>query len=256
MTNELAFNIQNIIVTPGHVIFNEFDSLKEQASRLADMISEVAVTEENIQVSKKMLAAVNSKVKEMESRRISIKKEMLQPYDSFEKQVKEIVNIVKTADNLVRDQLRTLEERERDEKQDKVAEIFGKRIGQYELFHDMFGFEDFIKPQHLNKSTSMKSVELDMVKWLEKKDSDFKVILALPNGNDVLSEYLDTKDLAVAINIVNDRETRKKEVIAKKPTNSIVTKYIITIDSEKDFRLLELFMKSNEIQYKSEKVGI
>lgn len=256
MTTELAFNIQKITVTPGLIEFKEFDRLKEQALQLADNIGQVDVTEENIQVSKKMLAAVNTKLKEMESRRISIKKEILEPYDTFEQQVKEIVTIVKDADNLVRDQVRTLEECERDAKRDKVAVIFGKRIPSYS-FGGVFTFDNFIKPSHLNKSTSMKNIEKEMVEWLEKIDSDLRVIKTLPDSGSVLVEYYDTKDLTTAINIVNDREERKKQLaqFKPKPTATGTHSFVITIDDTKDFKLVEMFMQNNNIKYKSEKVG-
>jgi len=255
MTNELAFNLQQIIVKPGLIEFTEFDRLKSQALQLAENIGQVEVTEETIQFSKKMLAAVNTKIKELEAKRISIKKEMLEPYNTFESQVKEIVTIVKDADNLVRDQVRTLEERERDAKRDQVAEIFGKRIGHY-IFGEVFTFEKFIKPNHLNKSTSIKSVEKEMVDWLEKIDNDLKVIGSLTNSDSVLAEYYDTKDLTTAINIVNDREAIKNTIVASKVIkNQLPSEYVIQITDEKDFKLVEMFMQNNNIKYKSKRVG-
>lgn len=41
---------------------------------------------------------------------------MLEPYNEFEKQVKEIVSIVKTADEMVRQQVTQMEEEEREDK--------------------------------------------------------------------------------------------------------------------------------------------
>lgn len=259
MTDLMVFEENQIVVTQGFVEFKGFENLKQEALQLSEQIEKVEVTDENIQSSKKMLAAVNKRVKEMEDRRISIKKEMLAPYTEFEKQVKEIVSIVKTADGIVRKQVKDLEERERDEKRGKISEIFKKRISHYQSFHDIYSVDDFIKTQHLNKSVSMKSVETEMVEWLEKKDSDFKVILSLPNGNEVLSEYLDTKDLSVAINIVNDREERKKQLEQVAPVKKIVNEvgqsFIITLSDEKDFKLVEMFMQQNNIKFNSEKVA-
>lgn len=258
MPNELSIDINQIMVTPGSIIFNDFEVLKGQALQLSEHITQVEVTDENIQSSKKLLAAVNKRVKEMEDSRINIKKEMLAPYNEFEKQVKEIVMIVKGADGVVRQQVRDLEEREREEKQRKIEELFKKRIVQYS-FENIFDFGDFIKPQHLNKS-SMKSIETEMVEWLEKKDADMKVIKSLPNSHDVLMEYLDTKDLSIAINIVNDREERKKQIEQVTPIKETTAQtweqsFIITLSDIKDLKLVEMFMQQNNINYKSEKVA-
>lgn len=256
MENQLTTDLSQIVVQQGVVTFNDYERLRNEALELAQQIEQVEVTDENIQVSKKMLAAVNKRVKEMEDKRILIKKEMMKPYNHFESQVKEIVNIVKTADNLVRNQVRELEEKERIEKRSKIAEIFEKRMKHYS-FGEMFGFDDFIKPQHLNKSVSLKSVESEMVEWLEKKDADLKVIKTLPNADYVLTEYIDTKDLTVAIQIVNQREERKKQVeqVVKPVKQSVETVFIISLSDEKDFKLVELFMQQNNIKFNVEKVA-
>lgn len=256
MTNELLnVNIEQIVVRPGIVEFNEYETLKEQASLLAEQIQQVEVTDENIQHSKKLLAAVNKRVKEMEDKRISIKKEILEPYNAFESQVKEIVTIVKNADNLVRTQVKELEEQEREAKKATIAEIFEKRMKHYS-FGEMFKFENFLKPTHLNKSTSMKSIETDMVNWLEKIDGDLRVIDSLPNRENVLAEYFDTKDLSVAINIVNDREQRKQQIAetVKPVKKEVSNSFNITVYDKKDLDMLEMFMQLQSINYKIEKV--
>lgn len=253
MENEvLKIDIQKIQVVPGLIVFNEYETLKQQAMQLAYNIEQVEVNEENVQVSKKMLAAVNKRVKEMEDRRISIKKELLEPYNMFESQVKDIVNIVKNAESIVRDQLREIEENEREQKKAAISEIFEKRIKHYD-FNGMFGFDDFIKPQHLNKSVTMKAVESEMVEWLQKKEVDLNVIKSLPDSEHVLAEYLDTKDISIAIQIVNDRK-RVHEVVSEAMNKERETAYVITLSDEKDFKLMEMFMLANDIKYKFEKV--
>ena len=250
-TNEIVkFDVGEIQVTPGTIVFTEYESLKQQALDLAYNIEMVEVTDENIKTSKKMVAAVSKRVKEIEDRRIAIKKDMLQAYNDFEAQVKEIVNIVKGAESIVRDQVREMEERERDEKREAIHEIFTKRLKHYK-FDNMIGFDDFIKPNHLNKTTTMKSIENEMVEWLEKKETDFQVIKSLPNAEEVMVEYLDTKDIGVAMRIVNERNERKQQIAVSTATNHDgKSSYVIEIEDEKDFKLVELFMLSNNIKFK------
>lgn len=255
MTNDLiSFDINQIKVLPGDITFNGFEKLKTEALQLSEQITQVEVTEENVQVSKKMLAAVNKRVKEIDSKRISIKKELLEPYITFEQQVKEITAIVKDADNHVRQQVRDLEELERAAKWVEVHGMFEKRIRQYP-FESIFTFDDFVKPKHLNKSTTMNSVEKDMVEWLENKNADFEVIQGLPNSYDVLIEYKDTKDLATAINNVRQRDEYKdrlKEAVPEKK-KEVEKQFVIMLNDEKDYKLVEMFMEQNNINYKTQK---
>lgn len=254
MNAVVNFNTGQIEVRKGDISFNSFEELKLQALNLSDQIADVEVTEENIKVSKKMLAAVNKRIKDLEDRRISIKKEMLEPYIKFESQVKEIVNIVKDADNLVRNQVREMEEQERVIKRNTIQQIYEKRIKQYS-FGDVFTFDDFITTRHLNKSTSMKLVETSMVEWLEKKEVDMQVIKSLPNTHDVLMEYIDTKNLAIALNNVKQHEKYRKQLEQAMPKDVKKDEqiFVITLTDGKDLKLVELFMQQNEIKYNLQK---
>ena len=64
--------------------------VKQQALQLAENLQSVEVNEDNLKQSKKLLAAVNRRKKELDDERIRIKKVMLEPYQEFEEQVKEI----------------------------------------------------------------------------------------------------------------------------------------------------------------------
>jgi len=251
----MMFNDNQIMVVPGFVDFLGYETLKKQAIELAEQVSQIEVSDENVQYSKKLLATVNKRVKEIEDRRIAIKKEMLLPYSVFEKQVKEIVEIVNRANDVVRVQLKELEEKERDEKELFLKDIFNKRMQHYS-FGDIFKFEHFINQKHLNKTTSIKSTEEEMTQWLEKKELDLGVINSLPNAKDVLAEYFDTNDLSVALKIINEREEREKkaETIVQQTGQAVVkTSFSIALFSEKDLLLVTMFMDNNKIKY--EKVG-
>lgn len=255
MENELQLEMrQQIMITQGKIDFKEFDHLKQQAMDLADHIANVKVDEENIKQSKKLLAAVNKSVKELEDRRITIKKVMLQPYDHFEAQVKEIVGIVKSADQLLRDQVKDLEEMERQDKQAILEDLWIRRIGLYS-FKDLFSFMDFLKPKHLNKTITIDAVEKEMVEFLEAINKDLAVINDLPNADSILSHYTETKDLAAALAMESQAQKRLEQVqaskalAAKKVIN--VDRYDFTVFEEKDYKLVCMFMESNKINYET-----
>lgn len=251
MENELALDIQNIIVTPGTIEFNDFEKIKKQAHRLAAHIGTVEVNEDNIKTSKKMLAAVNKRVKELEDTRISIKKAINEPYKMFEDQVKEIVSIVKEADNDVRKQVRYLEEFERLQKEEELQQLFYKRSQFYSL-GDVIRFEEFLQARHLNKTTSVEAVEKEMTSFLEKIAADYKTILKLPNAKDVLSAFIGRYDLGQALDIVNAEKEREEALKASGALKEIETDnhtFLLMIYEEKDFKLVKFFCEQNEIKF-------
>ena len=173
MKNELMLNLQQIEVIQGSIAFHDYEAIKQQALKLADFIKTVEVNEDNLKESKKLLAAVNKRKKELEDERIKIKKMMLEPYQGFESQVKDIVAIVDEANDVVRQQVKQLEEIERFHKETKLKAIFEKRKKMYTLSH-LLKFEHFFQAKHLNKTISIEAVENEMIDFLEPMCKFFK----------------------------------------------------------------------------------
>lgn len=233
-------------VIQGSISFPMYEDLKNQALQVAEYVSSIEVTEDTVKQSKKLLATVNKSVKSLEDRRIAIKKELLLPYDEFEAQVKEIVGIVKEADTLVRTQVKELEEKEREEKQAKIEEIWNKRVQAYDF--DFISFDKFLVPSHLNKKTSLSKVEDEMVTWLEKVNSDLKVIESLPDRKEILQEYIENIDLSVSMLLVNERKEKEKIVEKIYQEDKEIT-YYFQVFNEKDAKLTEMLLKENNINF-------
>lgn len=245
--DELA--MQQIIVQQGNIVFNDFERIKAEALLLAEKINLVEVDDENIKQSKKMIAAVNNKIKELEARRIEVKKTMLEPYIQFEAQVKEIVGIVKDAEDVVRQQVKQLEEMDRQAKQQHLEEIFESRIKHYS-FRNLFGFSDFLKPKHLNKTQAIEATEKEMVEFLERITKDMKVIETLPNAEAILSAYIESKDLAVAMTLIAHQEQHRRQIEASQALNkNKQQEYLFAVFNEKDLKLIQMFMEQNKIHH-------
>lgn len=253
--NEIEIKSADLKVVTGLIQFNNFEALYDQALQLKSYIESVEVTEETIKVTKKMLAAVNGKVKELEDKRIQVKKEILSPYEQFEKQVRQIVNVVKEADSEVRKKVKALEEQERDEKEMSITALFNKRKPLYpNLF--MFCLEDFLTQKHLNKTTSLKSIEEEMVQWFETRKRDIELINTMEDGIEIMTEYVNSLDLAAAMKIVNTRKEKQREIEAMKeqtvPEKEPVRFFRYTVFNKKDAMLLESFMNEVQIEFKKD----
>jgi hypothetical protein len=256
MESELmALDVEQITLQQGNINFPEYTQLKAQAQELAEWISNIEVDPDNVKENKKLLAAVNKSVNELETRRKAIKNCMLEPYLQFEEQVKEIVSIVKDADEIVRQQVKALEEQERQNKRAAIEEIFNKRIVHYS-FRDLFSFADFLKPQHLNKTASIDSVEKDIIAFLSKITADLKAIESMPDAKDVLSCYLDTKDLAGALTLYQKNKQQKERIeqaqALKADDEEQLGVWEFSLYNEKDAKLAALLLDQNKIKYSLE----
>jgi hypothetical protein len=255
--DQISNAIQQIQVVQGSVVFGAYHDLKRQATELAEQIKTVEVTDENLKLSKKLLAEVNKRVNALEDKRKEIKNTMLEPYKEFEDQVKDIVGIVKDADAIVRDQVKALEEREREEKEMVLWELWHRRIKQYS-FGEIVPFVDFAKPKHLNKTTSIEAVEKEMVQFLEKIEADLQVINQLNDVQDHINAYLNTYDLGQAMIIVKNEKERKEQIKkAVKPASAsekIGWLVSIQVHNQKELKLLEMILQEHQFDYTTEKV--
>ena len=248
--NELI-NIDEIGIVEfevGKITFNAYERIKNKALNLSEYLKTVEVSEENIKESKKLIAEVNKDIKKLEDYRIKVKKEMLKPYNDFEVQVKEIVKIVKEADEYVRNQIKELEEVERENKKALVKEMFENKVKHYD-FNKMITFDNFFKENMANKTTSLEKIENELSEWLEQRKMDIQIIKNL-RDSEVLKEYLETFNLALAIENAKVKEEKNKKVEeVMKKTEKSSKKYIFIISEEKDAKLAEMLLKENKINY-------
>ena len=245
--NELILE-GDIQYKPAEIAFPKYDEMKKNALELADRISKVEVTEENIKAVKKDLAQVRKIITELNNRRKLVKAEILKDYNTFESQIKEIDGIISEAEETVREQVRVLDEAERDRKHDAIREIWDKRIGQYTISAYGDFFEKWLQPSHLNKTTSMKYVEDDMIKWLEDRQRDMDTLQSM--DGEYFVEYIDSLDLAAAIQTVKHRkEVRNMVQDDEDPDDTAI--FVIT--GTKDIKLTEALLKENEIEYRRTK---
>lgn len=187
MKNQLV--VKEVEFKPGIIKFDGYQQLKQSATKLADHVKTVEVTDKNIQQSKKLRAAVNNQLKALNADRKAIKKQMMEPYDQFESQIREIEDIVNSANDQINIQIRQQEEKERNEKAMKVKKLFDRHKKQFKDFP--LNGDDFLddQPQELNKSVSMTKVEADLVNWIQARQSDITAIAALGVGDEVLANY-------------------------------------------------------------------
>lgn len=223
------------------ITFKNYDEILNQARQLAEHVSSVVVTEETVKATKKLLAEVNKRITELEDERKLIKKAILSPYDEFEEKVKSITSVVKEAERIVREQVKELEEQERSVKQEEIVTIFGKRMKREPLLNGLFTALDFIKPQHLNKSTSITKVEAEMVEWIGQRKVDIEYIKGLDHSDDILVEYKKCQHLIQSINLVQERYKVKEQIKQpNKPADHTATIVINGKDLERVKQILQL----------------
>lgn len=187
-----------------------YEELKTEIQKKANDYMNLVYTADQIKDAKKDRAKLNKFVTALEDKRKEIKKQVMQPYTAFEKQEKELIGIVNQAVANIDTQIKGYEEAVRQEKLEKVKEIYQNTIGDLDR---TVPFEKIYKDSWLNVSTTLKFITTEIAEIRDKVDSDLKVISAdtSPYVFEMKEEYLKAFDLNAAM-----MKKQKLEETAKK----------------------------------------
>lgn len=263
--NELV--LTDIIQQQPILVFNDYEKLLTEATMIAEKLNTMTVTEDNVKEQKKLLAKVNNSIKDLNDRRILIKKEILKPYTEFEQKVKEIESVVKTADTRLRSQVKELEEEERERKRAEVEVLFDN-VWTGSKYAELITFDSFLKPEYLNKSFSMNKIEIAINDYFEKMEDDIDYLMENIEERykaNTIATYITSGELREALNdykrnkeldekLSNVKDDYKFEVVEDAAYRDGITEEIVTESAMfevygDDIDKVISFMNKNNIQY-------
>ena len=249
MQFEIMDNTTPVSFEVANVSFPAYEAFKERAIEISEEIRAMEVNPENVKEAKTTLAEARKITDRLSRARIDIKKAILNDYQTFEAQVKEVSAIIGDADDALRTKVRQLEEAERQMKKEALRLTWNRRIERYPFISECLSdpFDRWLTPRHLNKTFTMKKAEADMVDWLEKTDMDLEAADAM--GEEYLVEYIEIGNLPEAIQNVKNRQAIRESIptVEKdEPTEEVAC---FVVHGTKDIKLVEMLLKENEIDF-------
>lgn len=193
-----------------------FEELKKEITEKAEMYGSLVYTDENIKEAKADRAKLNKFIKVLEDKRKDVKKMMLEPYTQFESQVKELVSIIGEANDNIASQVKAYTEKLREEKREKVKEIYDKAMSVEGAggIAEILTFDRVFKESFLNSSTTFKSIVNEIEDLRDRVRHDLEVINADTREYqfEMKQAYLKNLDMTEAISVKQQFEenARKK----------------------------------------------
>lgn len=190
------------------------EELKTAIAKKMEDYKGLVFTEETIADGKKDRADLNKLRGAIDNERKRIKKMCMEPYDKFEKEVKEVLGLVDEQINAIDVQIKEVEQIKREEKRKTVQELF-ESIG----FQKFVTLEMIWDEKWLNASVSLSKVENQMKETMYRIGEDVGTIIRLPEFNfEAMEVYKKTLDLTQAIKKgqeLADIQKRKEEALAR-----------------------------------------
>ena len=263
----MEFIITNPIDESGYlksIDFN-FDEMKAELSANLEKYKNLVVTDETTKEAKADRAKLNKLKEAIENKRKEIKKLCLQPYESFEIKVKELVALVDEPILQIDTAVKCFEKKRKDEKKKLLKEYFENLPKDNEV-SEFVNFDDFIEPreQLLNASYNLNNAYAEIEDWLSKILEHLCILKsqskALLIDYDTLKiEYKKTDfDFAKVVEFANQIKKERDKRTSNIPTHlQLSTKdttktqrieFYVEVTSEQA-KAIQTFFKENNIKY-------
>jgi hypothetical protein len=195
----------NEIQFPEALSFN-YEELKQELQERVRMYESLVYNDEQIKEAKADRAALNKLKKALNDERIRREKEWMVPFNDFKTKVNEIIGIIDKPVLLIDKQVKEYEEKQKQEKADKIAQYWDSVSAP-----EWMNLDRIFNEKWLGASVSMKSVQEEINSRLEQVEKDLATLADLPEfGFEAAEVYKTTLDLNKAIS-----EAKRMAEIAK-----------------------------------------
>ena len=194
-----------IVVQQLPIIKEQLHSIKAQAQQSVDEALALACTEETYKVVKERRTALNRDRKDLDARRMAVQKQIMQPFEEFDVVYKECVtNVYGPADKLLKERISEIENGLKAEKEKKVIAYFSELAKANGV--EWVDYQDMVIA--VTMSASLKSLKATVKDYIDGVVKDVNCINGMENAPEIMAEYKQCRNLAVAINSVSQRKDR------------------------------------------------
>lgn len=205
------------IITPEEaflkaVEFNHEEIKQELALRL-EKYKGLVYSEEQIKEAKTDRATLNKFKTALEDRRKEIKNKCLEPYELFEKRIKEITGLVDAPILEIDGQVKGYEEKQKQEKKEMIEQLYSEMIGDMK---DILPLARLWNEKWTNATYKFQEINKEMTFTIDKTRNDLISITSLESEFElqIKDTYLKTLDFGEAIREKSRLEERKAKLEA------------------------------------------
>lgn len=217
------------------------EEIKDAVATIVSEYTCIVYSEDTVKTAKEDRATLNKLKKAIEDRRKEVKKKCLEPYELFEREVKEVIALIDEPIAMIDSQIKGFEDEQKKAKREKLVEVYEENIGDLK---EMFPFDRLFEASWLNATVTLKKASGELTDKIEKIAND---LLALEKTVDekyrtaVVAKYVQTLDGSAAMSehyrlkeLDEIAERRKAEAEQKKAETEKVaeTPQIETVNTE------------------------
>ena len=200
--SEPAESAELIKVVQLPIIYEQLETVKTAIQNSVAHALSLECTEESYKIIKDIKAKMNADFKRLESLRITVKKEVMKPYDEFESHYKACVtDIYKPAEAELTDRINAVTDGLKAQKKEKAVIYFDEYVKAKEI--DFLTFE--MLNITINMNTTDKSIRKAITEFVDRVAEALEMINTQEYAAEILVEYKKTLNANQAILTINNR---------------------------------------------------
>lgn len=180
-----------------HIEWNS-DEIRKKTMEKLEKYKGIVYTDDNMKEAKKDLAELRGFVTDFDDRKKLVKKKIMEPYDQFEKELKDVLKLIQEPIDLIDKQVKEYEDQKKAEKKAAIKETYEAEIGE---LREAVPFERLFDSQYLLAKWTLKKAREDIKGKIDRLKSDFEIIDKLESKYKINAKdmYIKTLDLSSAL---------------------------------------------------------
>lgn len=209
-------NLELSVTQQMGVITGNFDAIKAQLESEMSEYKGKTFTEETKKKAKEDLADLRKLKKNVNARKLEVKKAYMKPYDDFEEKVKELICVIDEPIGLIDGQVKEFEEKRIIERKAAIEDLYDETVE--EELRDYIPLERIYGDKWTNATTTMKSIREEINLKVMQTRQDITTIKAMRSEKEeeALHLYMNNNNLAHSIQFLTRYEQEKAEILKKR----------------------------------------
>ena len=248
-----------------------YEEIKQELLIQLQKYQNIIFEETDIQEAKKTRADLNRLKKQVNDKKIEVKKEFIKPYADFETKIKEIIAMIDKPCLEIDKQIKVFEEKQKEIKRNEIQEIYEKNIKDLK---EILSLQKIWNGKWLNSTYKIRDIELEILGTIDRVKTDLKVIEDMHSEFEIQlkDKYLSTLDLTSAMQEKSrlekikeitenkkEKETKQQEIKTENAFDNIIkntkTKIKLKLEVTKEQKIqLAKWLIQNKIPYESEEI--
>ena len=209
--NEITVNVSQ---KSGVIAIDNFDEVKDFLNAKLEDYRGIQFTEDTRAEAKKTVAYLRKLKTSIGARVKEVKKEYMEPFDSFEEKVAELYDLIDTPIEEIDKQVKEFEKKRLQEKKSLIRELYQEYVASVT---DLLPLERIYNDKWENATTTKKAIVTEMQERVSAVENDLSVICSMKSEFEEqgLEKYRATLRLSDAISVMQTYEKQKQEIIER-----------------------------------------